>query len=712
MKKLLSAALLVLLSFTFLVTVSCDMGSSDSSSNSSDSTDDDDSSSDGTYLTATLSLINTSYTETTDADTGETTTDSDTGHWGIFAWVVDSDGDYVDTLDWYTDYADYGDSSTAGDIWLAEGGDELDGVTSATVEVDPAGYDEDDDTTFVDEEAVDYAVTWDGSNAYGVACDEGDYTIKLLVSRHTHDTPYYTEYHATMTLGGDSSVEGTFELVETNTASDDNTYTDTTLFPYDVLTIDDTELTYTPVSSSSETTAVTYTLTAESDLLMLDDSVTSVVFTLTSDGETVATISATKGSDNWSASQSVTITEGLLVDIYAAAYSSDGSTVLHEASESRFDADGSTDASLTMYLEPVVADYSEIGYTDIAESVTALYVDSTGSVMLAGTETSGLAYTHDGGSNWYFIDSATDGINSNNISALLYEDSTIYLGQSEDEEGNFGGLSVSNDMGSTWTYYDFDYTETETDDDDVETTSEATVDVNDILVTTDGVIYVAADQGLFVSTDSGSTWSNYDENYEGDGTDDTDDERSSDYDLPYSSGKSGYMYNVYTIEEDANGTIWMGCWDGLYTVNYDSSDVIYWTEDATIASVGATEFCYVGEVNGYLVGSSWFGSDTSGIYFYDVASSSWDSSVTSDDGLLSVRNINAHYYDGIWYIIGGDDEHADISGISVEISEDVWGSLSFDDWDADDVSINSSWDNGDGYLWLGTDTGIMKVTLF
>ncbi|MDC7222783.1 MAG: hypothetical protein PQJ60_03515 [Spirochaetales bacterium] len=675
MRKLFGAVLTLLLFSGILFTVSCNMGTS------SDSSDDDSSSSsEETFLTATLELQNLSSVTTTDDD-GTESTESDTGHWGVFAWVVDEYGDYVDTLEYYVDYSSYGDSSSAASVWQADEGDDLDGVTSATIEVDA----EDMDTT--DPTVVSYEITWDGNNAYGVSCDEGTYTIKLIIGRHTHDTPYYTEFEAEMTLGGDDSTTGEFSLV-LDDYDDTDTYTDTTTFPYDVLY--SSSLVYTPVTDGQDSIDVTYTISASSDILMGDADVASVVYTLTSDGETIASFSATEGSDSWTGSETVTITEDLLVDVYAAAYDGNG-TIIHDCSESRFDAEGESTASLVMYLEPVVSD-SDYSTYDITNgdgdsvTVTALYVD--GSTIYAGTESDGLALSTDSGSSWTFTDTTTSGFNSNSVAALAVDGSSIYVGLAEDEDGNYGGLSLSTDSGSTYTYYDFGYEETEeTTDDDGTTTSttySAGPDVSAILIT-DDYWYVGSDNGLAVSDDDGATWTLHDED---------------DANMPYSSGKSGDMYNVYTLYIDSDDLLWMGCWDGLYT---SSDQGVTWTEDSDLADV--SEFCYVGEVNGYTVAASWFGDDSSGLYFHD--GSSWTNYVSEEDGLVSVRNFTVYYYNDIWYAVSIDDGMADDTGISLSLSGlDVWGEPSWDE-----SSFQCSTLDG-GTLWLGTETGLIALDLF
>ncbi|MDC7220026.1 MAG: hypothetical protein PQJ59_08805 [Spirochaetales bacterium] len=168
-----------------------------------------------TGLTASLTLENTEDTR---------------GHWGIFAWVSDSVGDYVDSIEWYEDYMSYDDSSEAGDEWIDGGGDEADGVSSATVYISEG-------------ETSTYSLSWDGYDAEGEESEEGDYTLTLLVSRHTSDSPYFTEFTADFIVGTSSST-GEFSVVDNTTVFE--TF-DATEFPYDVLDLTNSSITFNPL---------------------------------------------------------------------------------------------------------------------------------------------------------------------------------------------------------------------------------------------------------------------------------------------------------------------------------------------------------------------------------------------------------------------------------------------------------------------------------
>ncbi|MDC7222782.1 MAG: DUF2271 domain-containing protein [Spirochaetales bacterium] len=152
------------------------------------------------------------------------------GHWGFFAWVSDSEGDYVDTLEWYADYDIYTDAGEAGDEWIDAGGSDVDGVSSATFYISEG-------------ETGSETLSWDGYDADGVEAESGDYTLTLLVSRHTSDSPYFTEFTADFTVGTDSS-EGEFTLVD-NSSSWETVDEDS--YPYDVLDLTSSSITFNPL---------------------------------------------------------------------------------------------------------------------------------------------------------------------------------------------------------------------------------------------------------------------------------------------------------------------------------------------------------------------------------------------------------------------------------------------------------------------------------
>lgn len=147
------------------------------------------------------------------------------GHWGIFAWIMDESGNYVDTLEYYKFYDSYSDSGSAGNVWISDGGSKVDGISSATKNV-----------TKSDSEVYNSIPTWDGKNSSGGDCDPGKYTIKLVIPRHTSSWPYFTTYQSIIEIGGEAD---SALFVLTNG-------TDSAVFPYDVLDLEASTVVYNP----------------------------------------------------------------------------------------------------------------------------------------------------------------------------------------------------------------------------------------------------------------------------------------------------------------------------------------------------------------------------------------------------------------------------------------------------------------------------------
>lgn len=621
-------------------------------------------------------------------DEGNVENSSDRGHWGIFAYVLDKNGSYVDTMEYYVDYGNYGDAGVAGDIWTDVGGSEVDGISSATLEVDP-GWTDETNSDYIDADytysGTDYNFTWDGKNWGGGESVSGTYTLKLLVSRHTRTGPYYTEYEASIEIGGVESVENIFTLVGPD--PDEGGVADSTVFPYNIL--ESGAAVYTPITEQTvedETKTFKLTVKAVSELLMADANVSNVKITIDGFKGELADVTAVKGTDSWNGLCEFDIIGEQSIDITLQALDSDG-IVLHENHLERYSLGSENTQEVTISVFPIITNFA---YTELSDSdrVYAVVAKDANNIYI-GTRESGLGFSSDGGDNWVYYTKESDGLSSNRVSALtLSSDGTLYVGLTERGDDTNGSLAVLPSGGTSFTTYNLGYEGSEATE-----TEEATspgIDVNNILVIDSSLWYVATDNGIIKTTDGGTTWDVIDgddglpgRTYEGS-------THNSDGTTTYSDVTS-YAANGLFMNENR---LWAALDGGLaYSDNGGSS----WT---TALAVERTLSIVL--IDGKLV----LATRENGIFFSSDNGSSWVNYTASDNGLSGDRVYGViSDSDEIWYVICR-------TGLSISVDDlGEWGGLKNLDSEPYELGRIYSFSQIGDVILLGTRSGLVSFTL-
>ncbi len=104
---------------------------------------------------------------------------------GIYIWITDASGAHVNTITWYKAYELYNDDVPH--EWINDGGVKVDGVTKAT-RWQTMRYND--------------SFTWNRERLDGTEAPDGDYKIKIIITKHDGSTETNEFYEQAISVGG------------------------------------------------------------------------------------------------------------------------------------------------------------------------------------------------------------------------------------------------------------------------------------------------------------------------------------------------------------------------------------------------------------------------------------------------------------------------------------------------------------------------------